>query len=121
MCADKTAAPVDMSLLLEVTDNDPQQLREIVELYLHESDGLIRKLETAIRTHAAAEVAQVAHTYAGASASCGLVAVVPSLRQLEHLGRTGQLAKAEQLYAEVRGGYERIARFLDDYLSRVGV
>jgi HPt (histidine-containing phosphotransfer) domain-containing protein len=116
--ADTPAEPVDVSRLKEVTDDDPELLIEMVDLYLEESAGLIQKLGTAIQNGTAKEIEQLAHTYAGASASCGMTAVVPSLRKLEHIGRSGQLQGAGHAYAEVCNGLNRIQEFLRTICER---
>ncbi|MBV8901633.1 MAG: response regulator [Verrucomicrobia bacterium] len=110
--AESAPPPVDVSRLDEVSDGDPGLRAEMVDLYLEESADFIRKLDTAIRNGAAKEIERLAHTYAGASASCGMVAVVPALRDLERMGRSGQLQRADHAYAEVRRELNRIREFL---------
>jgi CheY-like chemotaxis protein/HPt (histidine-containing phosphotransfer) domain-containing protein len=110
--AEPAAAPVDLSRLKEVTDGDPALLVEMVELYLQESADFVRKLGAAIQNGTAKEVERLAHTYAGASVSCGMTAVVSALRDLECMGRSGQLQGAGHAYAEVRSGLNRIREFL---------
>src|ERR1700680_1309127 len=68
--------PVDMQRLMEVSDDDPEQLRELVGLFLVQSEDLLKKLGAAIQSGAAKEVAQLAHQYIGASDSCGMTAIV---------------------------------------------
>jgi two-component system, sensor histidine kinase and response regulator len=110
--------PIDVSRLKEVTDDDPGLLAETVDLYLEESADFIRKLDSAIRNGAAKDIERLAHTYAGASASCGMSAVVPALRDLERMGRSGHLQGAGKAYAEVRSGLDRIREFLTTVCER---
>ncbi|MBV9999605.1 MAG: response regulator [Verrucomicrobia bacterium] len=104
--------PVDAPRLREVTDDDPGLLVEMVDLYFEQSADFIAGLDTAIRNGAAEDLAQLAHAYAGASANCGMTAVVPPLRDLERMGRSGRLQEAGQAYAEVVHGLNRIREFL---------
>lgn len=106
------SSPVDVSRLKEVSDDDPELFTEMVDLYLEESADFIPKLDAAIRNGAAQGLERLAHTYAGASVSCGMVAVVPALRELERIGRSGQLQRAGQAYAEVCRELDRIREFL---------
>lgn len=116
--AESAEAPIDVARLKEVTDDDPELLAEMVDLYLEESADLIPKLGIAIRNGDAREVERLAHTYAGASVSCGMAAVVPSLRNLERMGRSGELQGAGDAYAEVRRGLDRIQHFLPTVCNR---
>jgi CheY-like chemotaxis protein/HPt (histidine-containing phosphotransfer) domain-containing protein len=108
--------PVDVQRLIEVSDG-PEQLRELVDLYLLQSNDLIKDLGEAIRSGEAKEVARLAHKCVGASASCGMNAILPALRELERIGKSGYLHGAEQLHADARGQLDRIQRYLNDYLQ----
>ena len=108
--------PVDVQRLIEVSDG-PEQLRELVDLYLLQSNDLIENIGEAIRSGEAKEVVRLAHKCVGASASCGMNAIVPALRELERIGRSGYLNGAEQLHADARGQLDRIQRYLSDYLQ----
>jgi two-component system sensor histidine kinase/response regulator len=116
--AEPAPPPVDVSRLNEVTDGDPELLAEMVDLYLEESADFIRKLDTAIRNGTAKDIERLAHTYAGASMSCGMVAVVPALRDLERMGHSGQLQRAADAYAEVCSELNRIRELLTAICER---
>ena len=75
--------------LIEGSDDDPDQLREMVALYLGESDDLVKKLTVAIQKGAAKAVERLAHKWHGSSSSRGMIAIVPSLQELEYIGRSG--------------------------------
>ena len=79
-------APVDMSRLLDFTDGDPENLRELVTLYLSQTEEQLDRLEAAVQAGAAQEVRRLAHSCAGASATCGMRRLVPLLRELERAG-----------------------------------
>ena len=104
--------PVDMRRLREVCDDVPELLREMIDLYLAQSKDLIGHLGAAIQAGAAKDVEHLAHKYVGASANCGMTAIVSPLRELERMGQTGQLSGAEQLYADASHQLNRIQRFL---------
>jgi HPt (histidine-containing phosphotransfer) domain-containing protein len=90
-------------------------LEEIIDLYIEQSNQLIAELDAAIRAGSARTLEQCAHKFIGASANCGMTAIVPPLRELENMGRAGLLAGAEQSYADVRRQFERIQEFLNHY------
>ena len=83
-------APVDMARLLDFTDGDPENLRELVTLYLDQTGEQLEQLEAAVQAGAAQEVRRLAHSCAGASATCGMRRLVPLLRELERQGFEGQ-------------------------------
>jgi two-component system sensor histidine kinase/response regulator len=114
-------APVDIRCLTEATGNDPEQLRELIELYLQKSSELMKDLEAAIQTGSSREVEALAHKYVGASASCGMTAILGSLRELEEMGRSSELTGAAKSYACASEQLNQIRQFLIDYLqSRFG-
>jgi two-component system sensor histidine kinase/response regulator len=107
--------PVDMQRLMEVSDEDPEQVRVLVGLFLVQSEDLLQKLGTAIQSGAAKEVTQLAHQYIGVSASCGMTAIVPPLQELERIGRSGLLSGAEKSFADASNQLSRISQFLTGY------
>ena len=66
-----------------------------------------------MRANALEEVERIAHKAAGASATCGMNAVVPALRELERQGREGRLVDAATLVAHILKELERIRAYLD--------
>jgi len=64
-----------------------------------------------------AEVRRIAHSCAGASATCGMSAIVPLLRELERQGQDGKLLGAEKLCAAAEQEFARIRHCLAPYLG----
>jgi CheY-like chemotaxis protein len=83
--------PVDMDRLMEFSDGTPESLRELINLYLTQTRKQLDELRAAVKAGDAGEVRRVAHSSAGASATCGMQCLAPLLRQLEHLGAEGKL------------------------------
>jgi CheY-like chemotaxis protein/HPt (histidine-containing phosphotransfer) domain-containing protein len=111
--------PVDMQRLREVSDDDPEQLRELVGLFLGQSEDLIKRLDAAIQRGVAKEITELAHNYVGVSASCGMIAIVPPLQELERMGRSGLLTGAEKSFADASHQLRRIRQFLVGYLEEI--
>jgi two-component system sensor histidine kinase/response regulator len=103
--------PVDLQLLSEVGD-DPQELRELIDLYLRQSNQLLEELSLAIHSGEADAVQRCAHKLLGASANCGMTAILSPVRELENMGRSGRLEGAEQICAEANRQLDRIKEFL---------
>ena len=110
-------APVDMSRLLDLTDGDQDNLRELVTLYLSQTKEQLEQLAAAVKADAAQEVRRLAHSCAGASATCGVRGMVPLLRELEREGFEGRLTNAAQLSRQTGEEFERVRRFLEAYLA----
>jgi hypothetical protein len=77
----------------------------------------LKRLSSAIRSKSAAEVIDVAHGCAGMNANCGMLAVVAPLRELERMGRAGNLDGAERIADKVNFDFARIHLFLATMLE----
>jgi CheY-like chemotaxis protein len=111
-------APVDMDRLHEFSDGSPDNLRELITLYINQTAEQVEQLASAVDAARAADVRRVAHSCAGASATCGMRRLVPLLRELERQGAEGRLTNAAELCANAKAEFQRIRDFLDDYLTR---
>ena len=110
-------APVEMERLLDFTSGDPESLRELVTLYLEQTTTQIEQLSAAVQVGDAAEVRRVAHSCAGASATCGMRRLVPLLRELERQGYEQKLTSAAELSRQVGNEFECIRVFLEAQLA----
>jgi CheY-like chemotaxis protein/HPt (histidine-containing phosphotransfer) domain-containing protein len=110
-------SPVEMERLLDFTDGNLDSLRELVTLYLEQTGKQLVQLETAVQAGAAAEVRRLAHSCAGASATCGMSQLVPLMRELERQGYEEKLTTAPQLSVQAGREFERIRDFLQAYLA----
>jgi len=106
---------VDMERLMEFTEGDANSLRELVTLYLKQTGQQITQLAAAVQASNAAEVRRIAHSCAGASATCGIKRIVPALRELERQGYEDRLTNATELCEEVIKDFARIQNFLAQY------
>jgi len=119
-----TAAPaapaeeaVDMDRLMDFTEGSIDSLRELVTLYLNQTGGQLEQLDAALQSGNAAEVRRLAHSCAGASATCGMRRLVPLLRELEHRGFENRLAGALELCQQAAREFETVRAYLENYLA----
>lgn len=110
-----TALPVDIRRLERATFGDVHKMREIIGMYLEQSDELYARLLEAVGAGAVEDLEFAAHKFAGVSANCGMVAVVDSLRELERLGREGHTTGAEELIQTVSVNMKAIRQFLETH------
>jgi CheY-like chemotaxis protein len=107
--------PVNMERLMEFTDGDPENLRELVSLYLNQTVEQLAQLDAAVRNNQAQDARRVAHSCAGASATCGVTKLVPLLREMERQGMQGQLTSGPELMDQIRKEFARVREVLAPY------
>jgi len=109
--------PVDMDRLLDFTDGNPENLRELATLYLSQTSEQLEQLQAAVAAAKPKEVRRLAHSCAGASATCGMRRIVPLLRELERQGYEEQLTNAAELCPQLDQEFQRIRAFLEAHLA----
>ena len=86
-----------------VNDNN-DMLRELVSMYLTETNGQIDSLSTQQNPDT---VARIAHQLKGSSANLGARRLADAFSRLEETAKAGDLAPASDLLAEIRGTFDR--------------
>ena len=114
-----TAVPlVDMEQLQSACDGDAGLMRELLALYFGQADEIIKGLNTAIAAGDVGQVDHLAHKLAGSSLACGMSALVPALRQLEHNAKAGHLQGAPDWFAQVSAQLEAVRSYMGEYLAQ---
>ena len=108
-------APVDLERLTEVSNGNEEKLQRHLKTFLLQGGEISQGLAIAIRIGKAGDVRLLAHKFVGASSSLGMVAVVPSLSQLEQLGDAGTLEGATEVYNEFTRQLERVRQFIEEF------
>jgi CheY-like chemotaxis protein/HPt (histidine-containing phosphotransfer) domain-containing protein len=104
--------PVEMDRLMDLADGNPENLRELVDLYFEQTARQLTQLEAAVRANKTGEVRHLAHSCAGASATLGMNRLLTILQELERQGVDGALVNAEPLCADAAREFKRIKDFL---------
>jgi HPt (histidine-containing phosphotransfer) domain-containing protein len=110
---------VDTSRLRDVANNEPVLMRRLVNLYLDQTAPMLEDLHTAIETNSSGDVARLAHKLAGSSVSCGVEVFTQPLRELEQLGREGDLTRAATLFDNVREKFPNVRSAFDQFLQTI--
>jgi HPt (histidine-containing phosphotransfer) domain-containing protein len=113
----KDKLAVDMDRLNEFTEGNPDNLTELVTLYVKQTTEQLQQLEIAVNANDAATVQRLAHSCAGASATCGMQRIVVPLRELEGQGAENCLTTARELFAQVAKEFEVICKVVAPYLT----
>ena len=103
--------PVDLERLMDFAAGDQAQLLELVSIYLRQTTEQLEHLNTALKAGDALRVSRVAHSSAGASATCGMRQIVPLLRQIEALANESNLAAVAELMPRVTEEFAIINQF----------
>ena len=109
---------VDLERLLDLSDNDPVGLRDLIALYLKQTAAQLKQLQTAVAAADAKAVQYIAHSCAGASATCGMNLIVPILREMEKQGHDNTLSKTGELLLDANLEFSRIHDFLSEYQAQ---
>jgi HPt (histidine-containing phosphotransfer) domain-containing protein len=109
--------PVDIQRLLDVSNNDPEKVRDLVGLFLAQSKDLLNKLGAAIQSGVSRDITLLAHQFSGVSANLGMIAIASPLQELERMGRSGLLSGADQSYLDASKQLNRIHQYLTGYLQ----
>ena len=79
--------PVDMERLLDFANGNPDNLRELVELYLQQTERQVEQLCAAVSNGAAEDTRRLAHSCAWASSTCGMAGTRPAAAGTRAAGR----------------------------------
>jgi CheY-like chemotaxis protein len=109
--------PVEMDRLMDLADGNPENLRELVDLYFEQTARQLTQLEAAVRANKTGEVRHLAPGCAGASATLGMNRLLTILQELERQGVDGALVNAEPLCADAAREFKRIKDFLAGHPS----
>jgi two-component system, sensor histidine kinase and response regulator len=90
------------------SDDGPDVLQPLIELFLHNTPERLASLEAAIAAGDGRALEQVAHNIKGSSASFGASRLAALCQPLEEMGRNGNTADAAPYLPEVLSEYERV-------------
>ncbi len=104
--------PVNLDCLLDMVDDDPIQLREVVAMYLNESTRGMGELWASIQAGDWDQTERLAHRLCGTAAMCGMVGLVAPLRAIEITAQSGRWSRIQLLMLEARRQHGRVVGFL---------
>lgn len=106
---------VDLERLNEFSSGSAESFQELVTLYLNQTTDQIQQMTAAMEGGDLTRVSRVAHSCAGASSTCGMLAIAPVLRKLELAACEGQAELAPELLRQAQTEFQRIKSFFDNY------
>jgi HPt (histidine-containing phosphotransfer) domain-containing protein len=108
-------APVDLERLNEFAGGSAENLEELIGLYLKQTTQQLEEIRAALSENNAERASRVAHSCAGASATCGIAGIVPLLRKMELLCQEADTSTAGGLMPAIEGEFERLKLYLQTH------
>ena len=105
--------PVDMERLNDFAGGNLESFNELVALYIKQTTEQLDALRAAVADRNPEQMSRIAHSCAGASATCGMAAIVPFLRQVEFLGHDEKVDAAAAVLPSINREFERLKRYLE--------
>ncbi len=111
--AAKNSTPVDTSVLAHLLgNNDPKQLREMLNMYLDTESDVPAALRKLIQERNGAGLAQAAHAAKGAAASAGARRLAEIYKELELCGAKEDWETIEKLAFQIDPTFEEVRKFI---------
>ena len=104
--------PVEMTRLADLTEGDPESMRELIDMFYKQTAQQLNQIEDAVRANKSADVGHIAHSCKGACATLGMSRLAAVLLKLEKLGKSGALTGAGEFCAEARREFKEIQVYL---------
>ncbi len=102
------ADKVDREALLEGFGGRADLLKHVVEVFLEDGPATLARLKQAIQSGNSTEVAAIAHSLKGSVGLFSQGQAFEGVRRLEQAGKSGDLAQAETVRAEVEESVARL-------------
>ncbi|MCD6050568.1 MAG: His Kinase (phospho-acceptor) protein [Verrucomicrobia bacterium] len=108
---------LDLDRLNDFSEGNREAAQELVDLYLQQTRDQMARLKAQHASGSANEVQRTAHSCAGASATCGILAMTPLFKRVEHLAAEGALDRVAPLINELDTNFKVVQGALKDYLA----
>ena len=108
---------IDIDRLNDFSEGNLAAAQELVDLYIQQMQEQMGNLQAKFAEAQAKDVQRIAHSCAGASATCGVLAMTPIFKRVEHLAAEGDLTKVAPLLADLENNFVRVTVALKEYLA----
>jgi CheY-like chemotaxis protein len=108
---------LDVERLNDFSEGNREAAQELVDLYIQQMRGQMETLRLKYGQNEVREVQRVAHSCAGASATCGILAMTPVFKRIEHLAVEGDMPPIGPLLVELENNFQRVEQALQQYLA----
>ncbi len=101
----------------QAVGGDEKLLRDLLRVYLGESNSLLGSVQRAIQRNDRDEILRAVHTYKGASLSVGAIHAHQLAREMEDALLAGDVQDPQQIYERLRHASERVVADAEVYLA----
>ncbi|MBF0448626.1 MAG: response regulator [Magnetococcales bacterium] len=109
---------IDMDKLLKTVDNDWGLIREITNLFFSDVPNQLERIQKALESQDANELLEAAHSLKGAAGAFGENMVYSLSYELEKLGRSNELDRAESCISKLKKALIDMERTLQKTLAK---
>jgi PAS domain S-box-containing protein len=92
--------------------NQPDPLRELIELFLRDARPRIQKMETALSEQDLPTLASAAHTLKGSASNLGARNLASICSTLEKQAKSGEMTEAANILLELKGEFQQVEKTL---------
>ena len=104
--------PVDLTRLRLMTDGTESGLAELVQLFFSQTESQLKQLGLALQNRSLPDVQHLAHSSAGASATCGMRPLARLLREIEFAAAKGDITGLPELLNASTNEFLRVRSFV---------
>ena len=108
---------LDQAALLDRVDHDIEFLAETVEMFNEDAPGLLSEIRQAVAGRHSAALATAAHTFKGMVANFCAKGSVEAALKLEMMGKSADLAQAEESLRALEVESQRLKSALEELLQ----
>jgi HPt (histidine-containing phosphotransfer) domain-containing protein len=108
--------PLDVAGALANALGDRDFLKELLDLFVRETDPAIEKLDSAVRGGQAEAIMRIAHSLKSSSGNLRADHLSSCAYKLELMGRSHELAGATQVFEELCQEYTRLRSFTNSLM-----
>ncbi len=101
----------------QAVGGDEELLRDLLRVYLGESNCLLQSVQRAIEQNDRDEILRAVHTYKGASLSVGAIHAHQLAREMEDALLAGDLQYPQQIYQRLRHASDHVVADAEVYLA----
>lgn len=112
MTGSKVLDQATLTQLLDSLDGDADFLKELVDAYLDSSPALFAAMRQATAADDGVSLQRAAHSLKTGSANMGALGLAAQCKQIEDLGRSGNLDGAASLVDDAETVYDAVAQAL---------
>ena len=109
--------PVNLDRILEVIDGDRDLLKQLVEIFLNDTDEHSALLGQAVDAADADTIMKEAHRIKGGSGQIGAEQLQSIAARIENMGRENQLQGIAEAFAELENEYKKVHTFFKAEVS----